>query len=245
MAEEYVSVRLRLRELEGSVHSETPWAQPVDARDDGGTYRLANDLLFAALRVGDVVQCELDGNSGYQIVGVVSLVEGTLYTFEHPVDTEDVVVPIVNELVEAGCAVNRPRDGYVQSLVREPLQWARPLLGGVHLPDAWTLVEVLSAADRERAIDAEADFELDTSTLAPSGTVDYWAPDDGRWSELGVVDTDVLAWIQQLATFDPRVLATIRAGFHEDVLTYMERLSTTDPSALPPLDGPLLVDPDE
>lgn len=244
MGDNHVRVCVRLRQEDGWPAGESLWAIPVDAGSGGGTYRLDNDLLFAPLRRGDVVRCELDGNSHYQVVEVVSLVDGILCTVTHPSGTDRVVKPMLESLIDQGVGVTRGiADGVIDLLVPHHLIRDGRLMTKEPFPDGWRIAEACDRDGRAFYINQDVNFELDTTSIAPQGPIDYWAPDDPGWQELGITDPDVLAYIQVLAASDARVLATIEADRRRDVLTYLERLSIEDPRDLPPLDGPLLVEP--
>ncbi|WP_341241433.1 hypothetical protein [uncultured Nocardioides sp.] len=79
-AHDNVKVRLRYREDEEQQGpcGETMWAEPVDARDTGGTYRLANNAFFAPLVVGDLVEARLDATGFLQVVDVVEPADSIL-----------------------------------------------------------------------------------------------------------------------------------------------------------------------
>lgn len=78
-AHDNVKVRLRYREdEEQGPCGETMWAEPVDARDTGGTYRLANNAFFAPLVVGDLVEARLDATGFLQVVAVVEPADSIL-----------------------------------------------------------------------------------------------------------------------------------------------------------------------
>lgn len=228
---------------------ESPWAEPVDAHDGGGTYALRNSLVFAPLVYGDVVRCELDGNSMLQIVEVVELVPATLVFFEYPVGQAGADKEL-RELSRMGddVMVSRVAEGLVQVAVTRPelVEPGGRAIGGWRAPQWWeTVDEPILPDERAEAIDSVVDFDLDTSSSFPTGPVDYWAAEDPGWAELGITDVEALASLQQHAVEDPRVLATIRAGRHADVITFLQRVYAEDPRTLPPLDRPLLVDPDE
>jgi hypothetical protein len=245
VVEEYVKVRVRLKQTEGTPRGEWPWATPVSSTDAGGTYALANYLMFTPLCRGDVVRCELDGDSGYQVVEVVSLAQGIFYTFLHPSGRDSQVVPALEALSAEGYEVCRPTDGWVQVMVPGPGEEQPLALSRHRLPAGWEMVEKFRPSDRAQIIAEDVDFTLDTMSFSPAGPVDYWAPDDPVWEGLGVIDADALALIQSMAASDPRVLATIKAGRHQDVVTCAQRLSVADPRDLPKLDRPLLVEPGE
>jgi len=241
MSEDFVKIHVRYRADGDGPAGESPWAEPVDATDGGGTFRLQNDLFFTPLRHGDLVRCELDADSLYQLVAVEALMPGVLYGFEHPRDTEHIVRPALEANIAAGFEVNRVADGFAEVFV--PGASADAPLALPQIPSAWELVERLDAFGRLAQAERDIDFELNHTPVMNVGPIDYWSADDSAWAELGADDPEVLAAIQSLAADDPRVLATISAGRHRDVLTFMERLNAADPRELPELDRPLLVDP--
>jgi hypothetical protein len=244
MRENIVKIHVVFRQGAGGPAGESPWAEPIDADEGGGTFRVQNDPMFTPLRHGDVVRCALDADSIYQVVEVVALMPGRLLTFEHPPRSDHLVVPEIDRLVAQGHSVNRPIDGLVEVLVNQKDEQARIALESHAQSLGWKLIESLSIFQRLNCIEQDVDFELKSTPVVATTPIDYWAADDEGWTKIGASEPATLAAIQTLATQDPRVLATIRAGRHADVMTFLERLSTTDPRGLPPLDRPLLVDPD-
>src|SRR5512134_3634622 len=81
--EDHVKLRLRFKESEDLPEAEGMWAQPVDAHDGGGTYRLANTSFFVALATGDTVRAALDGHGALQIVDIVAPCDRVLTVTEH------------------------------------------------------------------------------------------------------------------------------------------------------------------
>jgi uncharacterized protein YegJ (DUF2314 family) len=56
-----VKISVRLREGDGD-RAEHLWAEPVDAGDSGGRYRLLNNGFSCPLLLDDVVRAELDAD---------------------------------------------------------------------------------------------------------------------------------------------------------------------------------------
>ena len=241
MTTTFVKIHVQYVPSDDSIMGESPWAEPVDATDAGGVFRLQNDLAFTTLRHGDLVRCELDADSILQVVEILDLVPGVLLGFEHPQNTDHIVKPALEAQIAAGNEVNRPADGFAQIFL--PDAELGTTVFAPPIPASWSLVERLDAEARlEQALE-DIDTAVSTVPFVSEDPIDYWAPDDPVWAEMGITNPDLLAAIQSLASRDPRVLATIEAGRHRDVLTFMERLTIPDPRDLPTLDRPLLVDP--
>ncbi|WP_062516840.1 hypothetical protein [Demequina gelatinilytica] len=225
------------------IAGEWPWATAVDADEGGDTFCLENFLTMTPLVVGDLVRCQLGADSKLHVAEIVALLPGVLLGLTHPRDTEATVRPIAQELSDAGFAVNRPGDGFLQVWAgASPPHLVQALLRH-DWPDGWEVAERLDAVGRITQIDRDIDLAPASSVSAPEGDTGYWAAEDPAWQRHGVSDPDTLSRLQLLAVEDPRVLATIRAGRHADVLTYMSRIAVRDPRLLPPLTRPLLVDP--
>jgi len=195
------------------------------------------------LRRGDHVQCELDANSILQVVRINSLVPGFLIGLTHPTSAELLVKRALEALLGAGFEVHRPGDGYAEVFIHAPLGTDIESVDLPTVPGSWRPVVFMNTEQRRAQIEAEVDFRLDATPVINTDPIDYWAADDEAWSLLGADDPALLGAIQTIAAADPRVLATIEAGRHQDVLTYLDRLMVFDPRTLPPLDRPLLVDP--
>ena len=222
------------------------WAKPVDANEGGGTYELMNNAFYAPLRIQDIVRAELDARSCLQVVEIVRLANGPVSFVEVP---DGVALELVKALgdrwAKSGAMYT---EGTTGALVTAwPASMAVSMVERVlrlTTPANWRVLEVADAHDRAAALPDLVDLELDQEAPEDPGTVDYWAADDPGWAGLGVTDAARLAYLQGLAADDPRVLATIRAGRHDDVMRYVERLMAPDPRDLPPLGRPLLIDPD-
>lgn len=65
----YARLLVRLRDEDGPP-GESLWAIPVDATRAGGTYRLANNGLYAPLMIDDLVDARRDGDGWLQITAV-------------------------------------------------------------------------------------------------------------------------------------------------------------------------------
>src|SRR3712207_6416216 len=90
MSDDLVKVRVRLKpdeEDEGPV--ESLWAEPLDAHEGGGTFRLENNSFMAPLAAGDVVRAELDGDGVLQVTALVESGGGVVTLFE-PADWDGV-----------------------------------------------------------------------------------------------------------------------------------------------------------
>jgi len=241
MSSQVTSIHVKYRVESDVPAGESLWAEPVDATDGGGVFRLCSDLGFTPLRRGDVVRCELDADSILQVVEIVEVVPGLLVGFEHPANSGAEVKRVLEANLALGHQVNRLVDGFAEVFMPgaeldTDVQMART-------PASWSMTELLDGPHRLKQAMQDIDFVLNTAPVMNYEPIDYWAPDDETWAALGVGDPAMLAAIQSIAVADPRVLATIEAGRHQDVLTYFERLMVMDPALLPTLDRPLLVDP--
>jgi hypothetical protein len=73
-----VDVRVRYRPGRELPAAEGLWAEPVDAHEGGGTYRLANNACLVPLAAGDLVRAELDGHGSLQVTDLVEPVPALL-----------------------------------------------------------------------------------------------------------------------------------------------------------------------
>lgn len=242
----FVKVFLKLTGDEGP-SSESLWASPLRAHDGGGTYRLENNTIFTMLMVGDIVRAEIDGSSSLQVTGVDKLQEGCLSYIQYSEgETHEVISATVESLSKNGAIYTEGGMGIIVTSwpASRPIDLIEQILEQT-IPADWNVIGVAGPEDRRSAIEHDLDLKLDRSSHQPKITIGYWAPDDPAWETLGVTDPGALAYIQTLASDDPRVLATIRSGRHQDVLTFAQRLTAADPLSLPPLHRPLLVDPED
>lgn len=243
MPEDHVKLRLRFKESEDLPEAEGMWAQPVDAHDGGGTYRLANTSFFVALATGDTVRAALDGHGALQIVDIVAPCDRVLTVTEHTDGVPDQEVQrIADAWTEGTDGWTEGTNGLLYTIWPEGMgleEVSDVLQRSIGRSPAWTWHATALPADRVRGQHTEIDFELDT-TAPPEFATDYWAPEDPEWAARGITDAERLAFIQSLASEDPRVATTLKNGRHDNVLRYIERLTADDPRTLPPLDGPLL-----
>lgn len=237
-----VKVRLKFKEGADLPAAETMWAEPVEAHDGGGTYRLMNTSFMVPLAAGDVVRAEIDGWGGLQVVNAVEPCDRVMTVVEFP-EADDAKVKAIADSWTKGT------DGWTEGGNRMLFTiWAE----GMPLPAVSTILDAAigslegwewhAAAGPEHRTEADlgdVDFELDRDGPEPFET-DYWAPDDPEWAARGVTDPDMLSFIQRLASEDQRVARTLKNGKHDNVMTYIERITSDDPRTLPPLDGPLL-----
>lgn len=245
-----VKVRVRFRPEMGGPGSETLWAEPVEAGDAGGTYRLANRGFVAIVAVDDVVRAELDGDGFLQVVDVVAPADRcvTGLMVEGPSVTREVLGALMDQLQARGAEASESAPGFVVSTWRvgmtEPeiraavAEAARAAPG----PDdvLVTLVDCFTPADRTREKLDDVDFELEREPSLPEVTTSYWAAADPVWADLGLAEPAFLAKVQILAGQDARVARALERGQHDRVLAYLERLTADNPVELAPLDAPLL-----
>lgn len=225
--------------------AETPWGEPVNADEGGGTYRVLNDCVFAPLRYGDIVRAQLDGDSRLQIVGIESLAEGVWSRFETPDSADQSTINDVAQRFNnfGVTSISGGMGVLVACWMPELTVQQVAEACAVVLPQDWPDPHIVGSGERMTLLRETLQFEIDESTSTPE-QVNYWTADDPAWADLGVTDPDMLAYLQTLAAGHPGVLATIRAGQHANVLTFVARLNAPNPAALPPLDGPLLVNPE-
>lgn len=102
----HVKVLVRVRGPGPNV--EGMWAQPVDASDAGGTYRLANNGFLCPLLIGDVVEAQLDGDGRLQVTGVRERGgrAGWFIRFDDGADEGD-IEGLLGDWCETGTAVSR------------------------------------------------------------------------------------------------------------------------------------------
>lgn len=245
-----VKVQVRIRPELGGPGSESLWAEPVDAGDAGGTYRLANTGFVAVLAVDDVVRAELDGDGLLQVVDVVQPADRcvTGLMVEGPGVTAEVTGLLVAELSARGAEASESagpgfvvttwRAGMSELEVRAAVPEAVAATDG---PDdvLVTLVDCFTPEDRTRERLDDVDFELVRTPTLPEVTTSYWAAADPVWRERGLATPAFLARVQVLAGQDARVAHALERGQHDRVLAYLERLTVDDPTALAPSEGPL------
>ena len=184
VAEDYVRLRLRFKDLEDLPAGEGMWGLPVDAHDGGGTYRLLNSSFMVPLAAGDTVRASIDGRGGLQIVDIVEPGDRvlTVTAYSEGVDPD--------EAQRIADAWTEDTDGWTEGThgllyttwpegMRLPEIDAVLRLSIGHLPD-WNWHATAQPADRERWQHHEVDFELDLEA-PPVHETDYWAPDDPVW----------------------------------------------------------------
>jgi hypothetical protein len=62
------------------------WAEPADAHDGGGTYRLLNSSFMVPVAAGDIVRAAIDGWGLLQVVDVIEPSDRVLTVVEYPAD---------------------------------------------------------------------------------------------------------------------------------------------------------------
>lgn len=216
---EHVKIRIRLRERGDAPAGEWMWAEPLDAHDGGGTYRLFNISHYVPLGLGDVVRGEIDGDGDLQVVAVVEPADAVWTRF---------------------CWARRLTDHEVRrmgdSWCERGSQWSEgdgtclatmwPLMTSAEVRRALAtdvragrgaLVEIVEAAHRSTRHQRGIDFRLAAASNVPVTTT-YWVGDDPWWSAHGYTAPDFLAFIQTAAGEDAPVARALEDGRHRDAL---------------------------
>jgi hypothetical protein len=238
-----LKLRLRFREAADLPAGERMWAEPVDAHDGGGTYRLLNSSFMVPLAAGDLVRAAVDGHGDLQIVDVVQpcdrVLTVTTYADSEP---DEEVQRIADAWTEGTNGWTEGSNGALYTVWAEGmgLTDVGAVLGrSIAGRAGWEWHATALPGDRTRDRQGDVDFGLDTEAPLVVET-DYWAPEDPAWLVRGITDPGLLAYIQCLAGENPRVALTLKNGRHDNVLRYIARITAEDPRALPPLEGPLL-----
>lgn len=233
-----VKVMVRMRPGSGGPAAEHLWAEPLDAGDAGGTYRLLNNGFYCPFLLDDVVRAELNADELLQVTEFVR--SGGRDCVGVGVEPEKAT--LVARIADAwrqtgtysegvhGCAfvvsrppspAARPDDAELDRMQRDGLilRWEswRPYDFGPHdaLPD----------------IDLRLCTEPDPARH-PQHTTTYWAGDDPYWREQGIDDPDFLAYVQGLAEEDVQVARALERGKHDQVIRFIN-LRAMDPHDWP------------
>jgi hypothetical protein len=242
MGREQLRLRLRFVERADLPDTEDLWAEPVDAHDGGGIYRLLNTSFVVPLGAGDIVRAAIDGRGRLQIVDIVRPSDRVLTVTGHEdsVSTEE-AQQVAQGWTEGTDGWTESNDNVLYTVWPEGVpvdKIAGALQRSIGDRADWHLYATALPADRVRQRHEEILFELDTDT-PPVFETAYWAPDDQAWADRGVTDPETLAAIQTLAGEDAQVAAALLNGKHDRVLAYIRRMSAEDPRSLPPLEGTL------
>lgn len=243
MAEDYVKLRLRFKDVEDLPVGEGMWGEPLEANDGGGTYRLLNSSFMVPLAAGDTVRAALDGRGALQIIDIVEPCDRVLTVTGYAATADkDEVRRIADTWTEGNDGWTEGTSGLLYTTWpagMSLLEVDEVLRDSIGDRPEWQWLATAQPADRRRAEHQDVEFELDREA-PPVHETDYWAPEDPAWAERGIDEPEMLAHIQRLAGEDPRVAATLKNGKHDNVLRYIERLAAEDPWTLPVLEEPLL-----
>lgn len=241
-------VKLRVRFVEGDhlPAGEGVWAEPVDANDGGGLYRLLNSSFIVPLAAGDLVRAQLDGHGRLQVADVVEPSARTLTVVGYPDDaSDDDITQVSDGWASATGASTERASGMLYTVWPQGTtvdRIARMLAQSIGGGDGWSWVSTWMPRDRARDQHRDVDFEVDLEP-PPMFETDYWAPEDPEWAARGVTDAERLARIQMLASEDPRVLRSLEHGGHDIVLACLDRLSLGGPPGASTLNNRLLDEP--
>lgn len=186
---------LDLDEEDQWIRAETPWGEPIEANNGGGTYRLLNDCTYAPLRYGDVVHAELGGDSRLQVTGIQSVVAGYWSLIYMPDDLEDIdVTSVTNQLTENGA------DGTSWGFGPLTVCWGPEIsfddILDIYvsvLPNGWQVAALFDADDRLEVLQSDIQFILEEYDPAEDEPIDYWAPEVSVWKKLGADTPELLA----------------------------------------------------
>ena len=237
-----VYLRVLYPEGRGLPGAEGLWAEPVDANEGGGTYRLENHAFAVPLAAGDLVRAELDGRGQLQVVDLVEPGPGQLTVVELSGSKPEAEVhEALERWTAAGAQWTEGTAGYLTT-VWSPGMGEQDILRVLDPDIDSGLIEPVTIdgpEGRARAALAD-DVRLELDRTPPEVVItDYWAADDPKWRDRGRDDPDFLAFVQRLASEDARVARALERGQHDRVLLYIERITAEDPRTLPPLDGPI------
>lgn len=176
--ERLVKVLVRFRPELGGPGLESLWAEPVDADDTGGTYRLANTGFVATLAVDDLVRAERDRDGLLRVVDVVRPADRcvTGLMIEGPAVTREATNLLVAQLHTHGAEVSESAGpGFVVStwlegMTEDRVRAAVPLaVAAVPGQDdvLVTLVDCFGPGDRIRERLDDVDFELEGEDWQP------------------------------------------------------------------------------
>jgi hypothetical protein len=243
-----VKISVRLRDGDGG-QAEHLWAEPVDAGDSGGRYRVLNNAFLCPLLLDDVVRAELDADELLQVTGIVSSGgRESLVVYANPADAE-AFCRVADEWRETGTHTEGAA-GSAFVVARAPSPAARPNDGEL---DTLVASGVITGWERWRPPELDshlaqmggADLRLRTTPdpeRHPSHSTTYWAGDDPYWREHRFDDPEFLGYVQWLAHNDVQVARALERGKHNQVLRYIEILSM-DPHDW--LDGEVIFDPED
>ena len=165
---ELTKLRVRYKPAENMPARESLWAEPVEADQGGGSYRLQNSSFCVPLAAGDVVRAERAGDGELQVTGLVSTSGSVLTVVGAPPGADMDLRPLVEAWSEGGAWWTEARGGLLVTVWPEQMRLEaievviRPTLAqGL----AWLATAFPSARVAENM--HEVDFELERVVVEP------------------------------------------------------------------------------
>ena len=134
-APDVVKLRMKYKPTENMPASESLWAEPVEADQGGGSYRLRNSSFVVPLAAGDVVRAEQAGDGELQVTGLVGASGSVLTMVGAPPGAELDLQPVV----EAWRAFVLDHDAELRADPARPVKAPRGELTWVELLEAQRL----------------------------------------------------------------------------------------------------------
>ena len=102
---------MKYKPTENMPASESLWAEPVEADQGGGSYRLRNSSFVVPLAAGDVVRAEQAGDGELQVTGLVGASGWVLTMVGAPPGAELDLQPVVEAWSAGGALWTEARTG--------------------------------------------------------------------------------------------------------------------------------------
>jgi hypothetical protein len=163
-----VKLRVKYKPTQGMPLNESLWAEPVDAHEGGGTYRMQNSSFVVPLATGDLVRAEQAGDGVLQLTGLVAPSGSILTVVGAPPESELDLTPVVEAWSEGGALWSEGSGGLLVTTWPEQMRLEsieaviRPTLA---LGVAWLATAFPSTRVAENM--PEVDFELERIVMEP------------------------------------------------------------------------------
>jgi hypothetical protein len=102
--------------------SESLWAEPLEADQSGGSYRLQNSSFVVPLAAGDVVRAERAGDGELQVTGLVSASEAVLTMVGAPPGADLDLQPVVEAWSAGGALWTENNNGQLVTVWSQELR---------------------------------------------------------------------------------------------------------------------------
>jgi hypothetical protein len=163
-----VKVRVRYKPTESMPARESLWAQPVEADETGGSYRLQNSSFVVPLAAGDVVRAERAGDGELQVTGLVSASDSVLTVVGAPPGAELDLQQAVDEWSAGGALWTESNNGLFVTVW--PQRMRLEMIESVIKPTlahglAWLATAFPSIRDAEHM--PEVEWELERVFIEP------------------------------------------------------------------------------